>query len=126
MPIKNACFGIFHSLVIIMRVLSYRVVMTSRGLSCGCSGFRHRRRGCRRRRNDLHFCHVCSAAFAAQLLPLPLPLPRLPPLPLPPPQMPFLSLLPLVCWLIAACPSRCLCFRHCCLPPPLPLLAADC
>ena len=30
-----------------------------------------------------------------------------------------------ICWLIVVCPCRCLCFRHHCLPPPLPLLAAD-
>ena len=30
-----------------------------------------------------------------------------------------------ICWLIVVCPRRCLCFRRLCLPPPLPLLAAD-
>jgi hypothetical protein len=31
-----------------------------------------------------------------------------------------------ICWSIVVCSHRCLCFRHRCLPPPLPLLAAGC
>jgi len=30
-----------------------------------------------------------------------------------------------ICWLIVVHPPCCLCFHRCCLPPPLPLLAAN-
>ena len=69
----------------------------------------HRHRSCT--------CAIATAAALSPplpLSPLPLPLPRL--LPSLPPPAPFLLLF---------LPSCCLCFRHRCLPPPLPLLAVD-
>jgi hypothetical protein len=55
-----------------------------------------------------------------------------PPSPLPPSVLPaaattnaISATIAAICWLIVGCPRRCLCFHRCCLPPPLPLLAAN-